>query len=108
MMDKVYDIAASAMSANRHRINAVSSNIANAKTTRTEEGGPYKRRDVVFQTQDVKSSRFDSALDEATLKTVRVSEVIQDESEPQLVYDPSHPDADPENGMVAYPNINVV
>jgi flagellar basal-body rod protein FlgC len=108
MMDKVFDIAASAMSANRLRINTVSSNIANAKTTRTEEGGPYKRRDVVFQAHDVKSSKFDSALDEATLKTVRVSEVVEDQKQGELVYDPSHPDADPESGMVEYPNINVV
>lgn len=108
MMDKVFDIAASAMSANRLRINTVSSNIANAKTTRTEEGGPYKRRDVVFQAHDVSSSKFDSVLDEATLKTVRVSEVVEDQREGELVYDPSHPDADPESGMVEYPNINVV
>jgi flagellar basal-body rod protein FlgC len=108
MMDKVFDIAASAMSANRLRINTVSSNIANAKTTRTEEGGPYKRRDVVFQAQDVKSSKFDSMLDQASLKTVRVSEVVQDQSPPELVYDPSHPDSDPETGMLAMPNINVV
>jgi flagellar basal-body rod protein FlgC len=108
MMGKVFDIAASAMSANRLRINTVSSNIANAKTTRTEEGGPYKRRDVVFQAQDVKSSRFDSMLDKASLKTVRVSEIVQDESPPEQVYDPSHPDSDPETGMLALPNINVV
>jgi flagellar basal-body rod protein FlgC len=108
MMNKIYDIAASAMSANRLRINTVSSNIANAKTTRTEEGGPYKRRDVVFQAHDIKSSKFDSVLDEASVKTVRVAEVVQDNSPPELVYDPSHPDADKETGMVAYPNINVV
>lgn len=108
MMGKVFDIAASAMSANRLRINTVSSNIANAKTTRTEEGGPYKRRDVVFQAHDVPSSRFDSVLDEASLKTVRVAEVVQDDRPPELVYDPGHPDADAETGMVAYPNINVV
>jgi flagellar basal-body rod protein FlgC len=108
MMNKVFDIAASAMSANRLRINTVASNIANAKTTRTDEGGPYKRRDVVFQAHDIKNSKFDSVLDEASLKTVRVAEVVQDTREPEMVYDPSHPDADTETGMVAYPNINVV
>ncbi len=108
MLNKAFDIAASAMSANRLRINTVSSNIANAKTTRTEEGGPYKRRDVVFEAHDVKSSRFDSVLDQAALKTVRVADVVQDERAPELVYDPGHPDADKETGMVAYPNINVV
>ncbi|HMO16759.1 MAG TPA: flagellar basal body rod protein FlgC [Oligoflexia bacterium] len=108
MMNKVFDIAASAMSANRLRINTVASNIANHKTTRTEEGGPYKRRDVVFKAEDVKSTKFDSVLDQAGLKTVRVAEVIQDESPPEMVYDPGHPDADKETGMVSLPNINVV
>jgi flagellar basal-body rod protein FlgC len=108
MFDKVYDIAASAMSANRLRINTVASNIANAKTTKTEEGGPYKRRDVSFAAVDVETQNFSSSLDQASLKTVRVSEVIEDKSAPQLVYDPGHPEADAKTGMVAMPNINVV
>lgn len=108
MFNKVYDIAASAMSANRLRINTVASNIANAKTTRTEEGGPYKRRDVIFNAVDIPTNSFDSSLDEASLKTVRVGGVIEDQKAPQLVYDPGHPDADPKTGMVSMPNINVV
>lgn len=108
MFDKVFDIAASAMSANRLRINTVSSNIANAKTTRTAEGGPYKRRDVTFSAVDVPTESFSSSLDQASLKTVRVGEVIEDKSPPNLVYDPGHPDADPKTGMVAMPNINIV
>lgn len=108
MFDKIYDIAASAMSANKMRIDAVSSNIANARTTRTAEGGPYKRRDVVFQAHDVKSGQFSNVLDKASLKTVRVSEVIEDQSPPQMMYDPGHPDADPKTGMVSMPNINIV
>lgn len=108
MFDKVYDIAASAMSANRVRINTVASNIANAKTTRTEEGGPYKRRDVIFNSVDVPNDSFESSLDEASLQTVRVQGVVEDKKEPQLVYDPGHPDADPKTGMVSMPNINVV
>ena len=108
MFNKVFDIAASAMSANRLRINTVASNIANAKTTRTEEGGPYKRRDLIFQAEDVKTETFSSSLDEATLKTVRVGKVVEDTKEPQMIYDPGHPDADQKTGMVAMPNINVV
>lgn len=108
MFGKIYDIAASAMSANKMRIDAVSSNIANAQTTRTAEGGPYKRRDVVFQAHDLKSDQFASVLDKATLKTVRVAEVVEDQSPPQLMYDPGHPDADPKTGMVSMPNINIV
>jgi flagellar basal-body rod protein FlgC len=108
MLNKVFDIAASAMSANRLRINTVASNIANHKTTRTEEGGPYKRRDVVFQAHDIKSDRFDSVLDKAGLKTVRVAEITEDQSPPEMVYDPGHPDADKDTGMVELPNINIV
>ena len=105
MFSKIYDIAASAMSANKMRIDTVASNIANARTTRTEEGGPYQRRDVVFKAHDVKSEFFSSVLDKETLKTVRVSEVVKDQSPPQLFYDPGHPDADPKTGMVGMPSL---
>ena len=107
MFDTIYDIAANAMSANRLRINTIASNIANAQTTRTAEGGPYKRRDVVFAATDVKD-KFQSALDEASLKSVKVAGVVTDNKEPNLVYNPGHPDADPKTGMVAMPNINSV
>ena len=100
-------MAASAMSANRLRINTIASNVANAETTRTPEGGPYKRRDVVLAATDIKTN-FASALDEATLKSVQVAGVMTDSSEPRLVYDPGHPDANKETGMVAMPNINPV
>lgn len=107
MFNTIFDIAASAMSANRLRINTISSNIANAETTRTEEGGPYKRRDVVFSATDAQNS-FASVLDKASLKSVQVAGVVTDQAEPRLVYDPGHPDADPKTGMVAMPNINPV
>lgn len=101
---KIYDIASATMSANRMRINTVSSNIANAETTRTPEGGPYKRRDVVFAAVDMPGTEV---AENESLKTVRVASVEQDNSTPRMVFDPSHPDAD-ENGIVALPNINVV
>ena len=108
MFNTIYNIAAEALSANRLRINVISSNIANAQTTRTAEGGPYKRREVVMVATDKKREDFASALDEATLKGVKVAGVVADESAPRNVYDPSHPDADPTTGMVAMPNINAV
>ncbi|MCC6954827.1 MAG: flagellar basal body rod protein FlgC [Deltaproteobacteria bacterium] len=108
MFSTIFNIAANAMSANRLRINTIASNIANAETTRTPEGGPYKRRDVVFSATDIKPEGFENVLDQATLKSVKVSAVTADNSEPTLVYDPGHPDADKVTGMVAMPNINPV
>jgi len=108
MFSTIMNIAASAMSANRLRINTIASNIANAETTRTAEGGPYKRRDVVLGAVDVKTSAFDEVLDQASMKSVQVAGVVTDQSDPKLVYDPGHPDADKKTGMVAMPNINPV
>lgn len=108
MFDNIFNIAAGAMSANRLRINTIASNIANAETTRTAEGGPYKRRDVMVAATDEQISGFASALDEASLKGVKVVGVVEDQSEPKMVYDPGHPDADKTTGMVAMPNVNVV
>ncbi|MCB0345909.1 MAG: flagellar basal body rod protein FlgC [Bdellovibrionales bacterium] len=108
MFGKVYDIAAAAMSANRLRINTIASNIANANTTKTDEGGPYKRKDVALRATDIQGDEFASALDRASMKSVAVAAVVEDQSEPRMVYDPAHPDADPKTGMVAMPNINPV
>ncbi len=108
MLKTIFDIASSAMSVNRLRINTIASNIANAQTTRTAEGGPYKRRDVVVQAKDINPEGFASALDQATLKDVAVTGVVTDEKPPLQVYDPGHPDADPKTGMVAMPNVNPV
>lgn len=108
MFSSVFKIASEALSANRLRINTIASNIANAQTTRTPEGGPYKRRDVVFMSSDIEQNSFKSALDEASLKGVKVAGVVADQSPPKMVYDPGHPDADKATGMVAMPNINPV
>ncbi len=108
MLKTVFDIASSAMSANRLRINTIASNIANAQTTKTAEGGPYKRRDVALVAEDMPADSFESALDKASLKSVKVAGVIVEEKPPTLVYDPGHPDADPATGMVAMPNVNPV
>jgi flagellar basal-body rod protein FlgC len=100
------EVLASGMAAARLRVNTLASNIANAETTRTQEGGPYKERRVVQVVDDVPGS-FSSALDRMTLKKPRIAGVVEDQSPPKLVHQPGHPDAD-EKGFVAYPNINVV
>lgn len=105
MADPV-EIISSALSAVRTRLNVLASNIANAETTRTPEGGPYKRRDVVQMAQPVQGE-FSSTLDRASLYKPSISAVVADQSDPRLVYEPGHPDANKE-GYVAYPNINVV
>ena len=104
-----FDISASGLSADRTRINTISMNLANAKTTRTPQGGPYRRRSVVQQTADVDdpfSIHMRSALDRA-VQGVRVSAVTMDTRPFKRVYEPGNPDANAE-GYVMYPDINVV
>lgn len=105
-MFDVMEILASSLSATRTRVNTIASNIANAETTRTPEGGPYKRKDVV-QISTETQSKFASALDRATLSKPSILAVVEDQQDPRKVYQPGHPDADKE-GFVAYPNINMV
>ncbi|ADU66925.1 flagellar basal-body rod protein FlgC [Desulfurispirillum indicum S5] len=107
-------ISSSALFAQRQRMNVISSNLANAHTTRAEDGTYYKRKDLVFKPQtihdDVRGKIFPASFEEAWKKKiegVRVEAIIEDDEPPILKYDPSHPDAD-EEGYVAYPNINVV
>jgi len=101
------DIAASGMSAQRIRMNVISSNLANVRTTRTPEGGPYKRKDVIFSAQPLSSfdAEFKGFLTEPLYKVDTIN-IIEDTSEPRYEYDPSHPDANKE-GYVAYPNISL-
>ena len=104
-----FDISASGLSADRTRINTISMNLANAKTTRTVQGGPYRRRSVVQQATDVDdpfSIHMRSALDRA-VQGVRVSAVTMDNRPFKRVYEPGNPDANAE-GYVMYPDINVV
>ncbi|HBA87747.1 MAG TPA: flagellar basal body rod protein FlgC [Geobacter sp.] len=100
------DISASALTAERTRMNLISSNLANANSTRTAEGGPYRRKDAVFTATP--NGSFGAALGKATdARRVEVSQINEDQRPPRLQYEPSHPDADA-NGYVAYPNVNVV
>ena len=107
-----FDINASGMTAQRYRMDVISENVANADTTRTEDGTPYRRKVVTFQQKGEKvgsfSSVFGKASDAYKGQGVRVSKVSQDTwTEMIKAYDPSHPDAD-ENGYVTYPNVNIV
>ncbi len=122
-----FDISGYGLSAQRFRMNVISSNIANANTTRTSEGGPYQRREVVFKATDFDKALnvelkdknnmldYENPLDDSFLQTdanpaimsVIVDKVVRDDSAFKLKYDPSHPDANSE-GYVSYPNINPV
>ena len=99
-------ISSSGLSAQRLRMNTLSANLANANTTRTEEGGPYKRRDVVFSASPTGSpfEDFLNGTNGAQLSKVKVVDIHEDTKEPRLVFDPTHPDADGE-GYVQMPNI---
>lgn len=103
------DISASALAAERTRMNLISSNLANVNSTRTAEGGPYRRKDAVFTATPLKEAGgFGAALSRANeARSVQVTQVNEDPRPPRLQYEPGHPDADA-NGYVAYPNINVV
>lgn len=122
-----FDISGYGLSAQRFRMNIISSNIANANTTRTAEGGPYRRREVIFKATDFdkllneqinKDNNFlkyenplndPSSPEEAkpAIQSVVVDKVVRDDKDFRMKYDPSHPDANAK-GYVAYPNVNPV
>ncbi len=109
-----YNIATSGMSAQRTRINIVSANIANAQTTHTQNGGPYKKQNVIFEellsnNQKKSDNSFSntSSSDNSNLRGVGVKEILDTNAKPVLKYEPQHPDAN-KDGYVAYPNINPV
>ncbi len=125
----ILDMSGSGLSAQRKKLNAVAENIANVETTRTPEGGPYRRKQVVFS-EDGGSGSFSNSLNEAMLGVDRTDprhignadfgggsrgsgptvEADEMEIEPEafkMVYDPTHPDADAE-GYVAMPDINII
>jgi flagellar basal-body rod protein FlgC len=99
-----FEISASGLTAQRLRLQTVASNMANARTTRTEDGGPYKRQMPVFEA--VKSNPFGNAL-ERQMARVHIVGVQESAEPPVMVHDPGHPDAD-EEGYVAYPNVNIL
>jgi len=101
------DVSASGMAAQRERTEVLVENLANSETTRTPEGGPYRRKDVIFA-EDGGMGSFSSAMDSAlgnNLSGVMVSEVAVDDGPPEMRYMPGHPDAN-KDGYVAYPRVN--
>ena len=103
----VLSVSASGMSAQRTRAEVLTENLANAETTRTPEGGPYRRKDAIFTSSSETSpfaAVFQNEMD-AGVQGVEVSEVTEDTRGPQKRYLPGHPDAD-KDGYVAFPNIN--
>ena len=122
-----FDISGYGLSAQRVRVNTISSNIANAQTTRTQEGGPYRRKEVIFKAINFneqfnraingmsQSERYEDPLNEGLLgekvnppiMSVVVDKISRDDRAPKMKFEPNHPDADA-NGYVAYPNINPV
>jgi flagellar basal-body rod protein FlgC len=103
------EVSASGLAAQRIRMNVAASNLANVSTTQGEDGGPYKRRDVVLGSQQVKLSlpgERAGGFAEA-VRAVEVVEIREDQEDPRYEYDPGHPDADVD-GYVAYPNINAI
>jgi|SRR5579862_533008 len=108
----VLSVSASGMAAQRLRAELLVQNLANSETTRTPEGGPYRRRDVVFESAPQSSTfgsvfqaAFHSGVDAGAVEGVEVADVIEDPSEGEKRYEPGHPDADAE-GYVAFPNVN--
>ncbi len=103
------NVSATGMTAQRFRMDVISENIANVNTTRDENGDVYRRKTVVFNEKS--SLNFGdtlyNSLNVYRPDGVRVSHVVEDQSDLKMVYDPSHPDAD-ENGYVMYPNVDPV
>ena len=94
--------AASALQAEKVRMEVISQNIANANTTSTPEGGPYRRQVVRFET--IMANQFDP---NSAVQEVRVAGIENDTRPYRLIFQPGHPDADQKTGMVKYPNVSV-
>lgn len=120
-------ISGTALAAHRMKLNVIAENLANVDTTRTEEGGPYRRKMVVFKGDDIDS--FESVIQKKTKRKeigrielspielegeekenkgngVRVEEIVRSQEDFALVYNPAHPDADPDTGYVKMPNVD--
>jgi flagellar basal-body rod protein FlgC len=105
MLD-VLKISSSGLRAQRVRMETIATNLANIHTTRTEEGGPYKKKSVVLTSADVSGATFKGVL-ERRMEGVDVEEIVETERPFEKTYDPAHPDAD-SDGYVTYPNVNVL
>lgn len=102
-LNSAISASASALAAERMRIEVAVSNLANAESSRGPDGQPYRRRDVVLTSEPVRA--FDQALGQATATGVKVAAILEDQSPARRRFEPSHPDADKE-GYVALPNVD--
>ena len=96
----IFEVSASALESQRQRMNVIASNMANVHSTRTEEGGPYRRKDVIFSALPLTTAP-------GALEGVKVVDIATDNTPLKTVYDPGHPDAD-KDGNVSLPNINIL
>lgn len=100
-------INASGLTLERMKLDTISSNIANVNTTRTEDGGPYQRKEVVFEEMVKTQYNEQTKRREEKAMGVKVTEIYEDPDNMRIVYDPDHPDAD-EEGYVTMPNVNLL
>lgn len=101
---RLFEISSSGLYAQRKRLDVIASNLANLETTRTENGGPYRRKMVVMSTKPVEG--FDQVLS-SRLEGVEIDDIVEDDAPFMKVYDPGHPDAD-EQGYVLKPNVDLI
>ena len=101
-------ISGTALTAQRAKINIISENLANSETTRAEDGQPYRRKMVVLSEQPVEPFKSVLAREQEEAMGVEVSEIVESQEDFNLVYNPAHPDADPDTGYVKMPNVNIL
>ena len=101
---RLFEISSSGLYAQRKRLDVIASNLANLETTRTENGGPYRRKMVVMSTKPVEG--FDEVLS-SRLEGVKIDDIVEDDAPFMKVYNPGHPDAD-EQGYVLKPNVDLI
>lgn len=106
-IEKAFAISASGLNAQKRRLEVISSNLANAESTRTREGGPYRRKDVIFETTPVAAALEEPTNFAEIYQGVKIGKIVMDQTPLRKVFEPQHPDADID-GYVLYPNVNGV
>ncbi|MBW2366687.1 MAG: flagellar basal body rod protein FlgC [Deltaproteobacteria bacterium] len=105
---KAMKISGTALSAQRTKLNVIAENLANSETTRTRDGGPYRRKMVVLAENPVEGFKDVMQRQEDKPMGVVVAQVVDSQEDFRLVYNPSHPDANPDTGYVSMPNVNLL
>ena len=101
-------ISSSALSAHRTKVNVISENIANSETTRTEDGGPYRRKLIALKSLPIENFEETLQSAETEFDGVEVDEIVASQEDFRMVYNPGHPDADPDTGYVKMPNVDTL